>query len=99
MRLGVRVGKGGIQRLMNYYSLTDREYYVLNSTPISNVREGMIVLIDVHDDTEHVVMPFETMDSIAHAYNVSPDYLREYNGMDSVFVGDRVHIPEPHIED
>ena len=92
MLVAVRVGKRGVEGVIEDLNITRERLASMNDIPRGAVKEGMLLVAEIVDDIEHIVMPFESVESIAQRYGVRADYIREYNGIDRVFVGDRVYI-------
>ena len=62
----------------------------LNGEPF----EGMRLLIDEQEAFGYTVRPFDTVDGIAAKFGTTGEKIRQLNGIDEVFVGQRILVPE-----
>lgn len=55
--------------------------------------EGMKLLIEEQEAFGYTVRPFDTVGVIAGKFNTTSERIRELNGIDEVFVGQRILVP------
>lgn len=55
--------------------------------------EGMKLIIEEQEAFGYTVRPFDTIESIAAKFNVSRESVKKINGLDAVFVGQRILVP------
>ncbi len=56
------------------------------------LQKGDIVLIKELNKTLHIVLPLETLSSIAKKYNVSVEYIKQENKTNQIFIGQQLYI-------
>ena len=79
--------------IANNFSLSPEDLLSVNQIKRENVVEGTLLLIEKKQGIKYVVKPFESVESIAKEFGVSPKVIREYNGIDIVFLGEVIYIP------
>ncbi|MDE6605076.1 MAG: LysM peptidoglycan-binding domain-containing protein [Clostridia bacterium] len=55
---------------------------------------GMRLVIEENQGTYYTVQPFDTLESIARKFGASAQRIMELNGVERVFIGQRVFIPQ-----
>lgn len=58
------------------------------------IREGDVLFICGARGNAYTVQPFDTIESVAARFNVEEERLKELNGVDYIFYGLEVLIPE-----
>lgn len=56
--------------------------------------EGERLIIPKNRGKIHIVKPFESLESIAALYNTDSQTIASYNGINAVFLGQTVYIPQ-----
>lgn len=92
MKIIIRTPRGGLEALIHDYDLTYDNIVKYNDIQPSQIMPGMLITVELEDDIEYRVKPFDTIDRIAAKYGVTPKYIKEYNNIDRVFLGDIVLI-------
>ena len=92
MDILIRANSNRVEDVMRDYDMTYDELAALNNFDLKSLRRGMIVHVRIVDDIEYIVMPFDTIEKIADKFGVSPCYIKEYNGIDKVFLGDTIYL-------
>lgn len=69
--------------------------YILMHNNIENecLEEGSVIFLPQSNVKIHVVQPLENIESIAQKYGISQQKLRQFNNVDSVFIGQKILIP------
>ena len=60
----------------------------------SDIFVGMRLIIDENQGENYTVQPFDTLESIARKFSVSRQKIEELNGLDRVFIGQKIFIPQ-----
>ena len=69
-------------------------YIITRYNGVTEIREGMRLIIPEPKGNKYVVKPLDTLGSIAEAHGVSERKLKENNnGIESVFLGQIIYIP------
>lgn len=55
--------------------------------------EGMKLIVEEQEAFGYTVRPFDTLESIAAKFRITADSLRRMNGLEAVFVGQRILVP------
>lgn len=58
------------------------------------VEEGDIIYVEETGGTVYDVQPFDTLENIAERFGVAPETLKDVNGVDYLFYGLKIIIPE-----
>lgn len=89
----VRVGAGDtLIKIAKRYGVP--AYLILKYNDITQIREGMRLLIPEPKGIKYVVRPLDTLENIATLYRVSVEKLGENNnGLKDVFLGQIIYIP------
>lgn len=58
------------------------------------IKEGDVLFIEETDGEIYTVQPFDTVFGVAEKFNVSPERIAEINGVDYLFYGLKIIIPE-----
>ena len=58
------------------------------------ISEGDIIFIEKRAGKIYNALPFDTVESVAERFDVLPDRVREANGVDYLFYGLKIIIPE-----
>ncbi len=57
-----------------------------------NLSNGDRVIVDLTKVQEYVVMPFDTLDSIANKFGTTPQQIASKNDIKAIFIGQRLLI-------
>ena len=74
-----------IESIVKKFGVTEQN--ISNKNLTKKIQEGDRIVIDKTPQLVHVVMPGESIESIAKLYNVSKDYLIKKNGINKIFNG------------
>lgn len=56
------------------------------------LEKGDVVILTEINKTLHIVLPLETLSSIAKKYGVDEEYIKESNKIDKIFIGQQLYI-------
>lgn len=73
------------------YKTTERSLFLLNK-PV--FYEGERLIVEIDEAKRYTVMPFDTLSSIAEKLNTTVEALKARNGVERVFLGQSLIIPD-----
>lgn len=92
-RVLVRIdGETSLEDLADKYHTTVAAIKKLNNLH-TDIFVGMRLVIEENQGTYYTVQPFDTLESIARKFNASAQRIAELNGVERVFIGQRIFIP------
>jgi len=74
------------------YSVFKDDLLSLNNITEENVREGLLLVIDIPDGKRYVVKPFDTITKIANKFNISEKEILDFNNISQIFLGQILYI-------
>lgn len=92
-----------IHKVKNGESAEDicKIYHILKSQLLSNnnvgeenIKEGLLLYIDIPDGVRYVVKPFDNLEKIANKFGKSAEVIAKFNKIEQVFMGQIIYIPE-----
>ena len=66
----------------------------LNNITEENVKEGLLMVIDIPEGKRYVVKPFDTIAKIADKFKTTEEKLMQFNNISQVFLGQIIYIPD-----
>lgn len=75
------------------YSVFKDDLLSLNNIAEENVREGLLLVIDIPDGKRYVVKPFDTITKIANKFNIPEKEILDFNNISQIFLGQILYIP------
>ena len=75
------------------YSVFKDDLLSLNNITEENVREGLLLVIDIPDGKRYVVKHFDTITKIANKFNISEKEILDFNNISQIFLGQILYIP------
>ena len=92
-RLMIRVDSGmTLESLAEKYHTTTVAIKKLNNLH-SDIFVGMRLIIEENQGENYTVQPFDTIETIAKKFGASAQRIEELNGIDRVFIGQKIFIP------
>ncbi|MDE7191478.1 MAG: LysM peptidoglycan-binding domain-containing protein [Clostridia bacterium] len=92
-RVLVRInGETSLEDLANKYHTTVAAIKKLNNLH-TDIFVGMRLVIEENQGSYYTVQPFDTLESIARKFSASAQRITELNGVERVFIGQRIFIP------
>ena len=90
----IRVDSGAtLESLAEKYHTTVVAIKKLNNLR-TDIFVGMRLIVEENQGEYYTVQPFDTLDSIAVKFNSSRQRIQELNGVDRVFIGQKIFIPK-----
>lgn len=88
----VRVGSGtSLEELAEHYHTSVYAIKKLNNLK-GDIFVGMRLIIEKADGFYYTVQPFDTIQSIAKKFGVSVEGIAELNGVERVFLGQKIFV-------
>ncbi len=78
-----------IEGLAKFYKTT---VFQIKQQNKNDFKTGRCIIIENANKNYHIVQPCETFDSIAKLYNLTSQYLKEKNRVNTLFIGMRLEI-------
>ena len=75
------------------YSVFSEDLLHLNNITEENVKEGLLMVIDIPEGKRYVVKPFDTLAKIADKFKTTEEKLMQFNNISQVFLGQIIYIP------
>ena len=75
------------------YSVFCEDLLHLNNITEENVKEGLLMVIDIPEGKRYVVKPFDTITKIANKFNISEKEILDFNNISQIFLGQILYIP------
>lgn len=90
-----RVRKGDtLDDIAEIFDVT-RDYILkYNDTSDELLQEGDVIFLPRSNIKIHVVQPLENLSVLAKKYNVDEQTLQKFNGTNTVFIGQKILIPQ-----
>ena len=66
---------------------------ILSVNNATQIYEGQWLYIESIDGFYYIVKPYDNLNKIASRYNIDESILTEINGVNAVFIGQRILIP------
>ncbi|MDE6967069.1 MAG: LysM peptidoglycan-binding domain-containing protein [Clostridia bacterium] len=82
-----------VNEICSYYSIMRDDLLTINNITEDNIKEGLLLFIDIPEGIRYVVKPFDNISKIAEKFGVTVDNLREFNNLSEVFLGQIIYIP------
>ena len=82
-----------LEQLAEKYNTTINAISKLNNIN-GTIKKGMRVLVDIEKGDYYVVQPFDTIHTIAKKYSLNEEKIKEVNGIENVFIGQKIFLPE-----
>ncbi len=76
------------------YSVFSEDLLHLNNITEENVKEGLLMVIDIPEGKRYVVKPFDTLAKIADKFKTTEEKLMQFNNISQVFLGQIIYIPD-----
>ncbi len=76
------------------YSVFCEDLLHLNNITEENVKEGLLMVIDIPEGKRYVVKPFDTIAKIADKFKTTEEKLMQFNNISQVFLGQIIYIPD-----
>ena len=76
------------------YSVFCEDLLHLNDITEENVKEGLLMVIDIPEGKRYVVKPFDTIAKIADKFKTTEEKLMQFNNISQVFLGQIIYIPD-----
>lgn len=76
------------------YSVFSEDLLHLNNITEENVKEGLLMVIDIPEGKRYVVKPFDTIAKIADKFKTTEEKLMQFNNISQVFLGQIIYIPD-----
>ena len=76
------------------YSVLCEDLLHLNNITEENVKEGLLMVIDIPEGKRYVVKPFDTIAKIADKFKTTEEKLMQFNNISQVFLGQIIYIPD-----
>ena len=93
-RVLVRIdGETSLEDLAEKYHTTVQAIKRLNNLH-TDIFVGMRLVVEENQGKYYTVQPFDTLESVARKFGVSAQSITELNGLDRVFIGQRIFIPQ-----
>ena len=80
-----------LKSIADKFNTTQRVLIVINGLEFEP-KVGEFIIVEKLEGESHVVLPLETLDSIAQKYNVSVQEIIRKNKTDVIFVGQKIYI-------
>lgn len=89
-----RVGRGEtVTSLADKFGIP--QTVIVNSNLLTQeVQEGDVLFIEETDGKIYTAEPFDTLESVAEKFGVPPERIERANGVDYIFYGLKIIIPE-----
>ena len=92
-RIMVRIDSGTtLADLADKYHTTVHAIEKLNNLQ-GDIFVGMRLIVEENQGEYYTVQPFDTLESVAKKFGASAQSIRELNGVERVFIGQRIFIP------
>lgn len=75
------------------YSVYGEDLLSLNNLSEEDIREGVLLVVDIPEGERYVVKPFDNLDKIANKFQTSKDAIMQFNNIKEVFLGQIIFIP------
>ena len=93
-RVMIRVDSGmTLENLAEKYHTTPLAIKNLNDLH-TDIFIGMRLVIEENQGENYTVQPFDTLESIAKKFGVSLQRIKDLNGIERVFIGQKIFIPK-----
>lgn len=93
-RILIRIdGESSLEDLADRYHTTVAAIRKLNNLH-TDIFVGMRLIIEENQGVYYTVQPFDTLDSVSAKFGVSIQKITELNGVERVFIGQRIFIPQ-----
>ena len=89
-----RVGKGETVTALSAKFGVPPTVIVNSNALTQEVSEGDVLFIEETGGKIYTAEPFDTLDSVAEKFNVLPEEIARINGVDYLFYGLKIIIPE-----
>ena len=92
-RIMIRIDESmTLDSLAEKYHTTPAAIKKLNNLH-TDIFVGMRLIIEENQGEYHTVQPFETLESIAGKFDANLQTIKDLNGIDRVFIGQKIFIP------
>lgn len=91
-RIAVRVTQN-IEDIAQDFNTTKEEILRLNNLEMKDVKVGMKLIVEEKLPIKYCVRPFDTVAKISKDFGVSQDRILKFNGIEEVFLGEIIYIP------
>lgn len=91
-RIAVRVTRN-IDDIARDFNTTKEEILKLNNMDINDVKAGMKLVVEEKLPIKYCVRPFDTIAKISKEFGVDQDKIMKFNGIEEVFLGEIIYIP------
>ena len=75
------------------YQVLSEDLLMLNNITEENIKEGLLLVIDIPEGKRYVVKPFDNLSKIAQRFNKTESEIMEFNKITQVFLGQIIYIP------
>ena len=92
-RIMVRIdGDSSLEDLAEKYHTTVTAIKRLNNLH-TDIFVGMRLIVEENQGAYYTVQPFDTLESVAKKFGVNAQRITDLNGVERVFIGQRIFIP------
>lgn len=89
-----KVKKGEcLEDICKKYSVYKEDLLSINNVQSEDLKEGVLLFVDIPDGIRYVVKPFDTLSKIAEKFNVSENDILSFNNIEQIFLGRVIFIP------
>lgn len=86
-----------INSICNKYNINKQKLIQINYIKNEKIEIGDILLLEETSENPniyHIVRPFDTIESIANKYNISPNKILEITNSKNIFIGQKIKIKQ-----
>lgn len=75
------------------YSVFGEDLLATNNLGEEDLREGVLLVVDIPEGERYVVKPFDNLDKIANKFGTDKEAIMQFNNIKEVFLGQIIFIP------